>query len=267
MADDSSKQLTVRQKWFEKINELYNGSSQQARNFRWGLLAFDMLTISYFIVASFFHHIDDMHIIEEMIGILYLLELMARLSISQSRWREILHPTGLADIIVICSLLLPTLAENFSFLRILRSLRLLRTYHMLRNLRKQSRFVRLHEDVIFSIVNLLIFIFIITAIVYVSQVNVNPAIEDYVDALYFTIATLTTTGFGDITLVGTGGHILAVIIMIFGISLFIRLIQTIFRPDKIRYECPNCGLNRHDYDAVHCKHCGRTIHITTEGAR
>jgi voltage-gated potassium channel len=129
----------------------------------------------------------------------------------------------------------------------------------------QSKFVRANEDVLFSIVNLLVFIFIITAVVYVTQEAVNPAISNYVDALYFTIATLTTTGFGDITLMGTSGRILAVLIMIFGISLFLRLIQTIFRPSKIRYECPACGLTRHEPDAIHCKHCGTLIHITSEG--
>ncbi|MGD8925980.1 MAG: ion channel, partial [Thioalkalispiraceae bacterium] len=121
-------------------------------------------------------------------------------------------------------------------------------------------------DIIFSVVNLLVFIFIITAVVYVMQIGKNPAITNYVDALYFTVATLTTTGFGDIILVGESGHLLAVLIMIFGISLFLRLIQTIFRPGKVRYECPTCGLNRHDPDAIHCKHCGTVLHITTEGS-
>lgn len=254
------------QQLHKQIDHLYNGSSRRARYFRWGLLGFDGITILYFVVASFYHHVDDLHVVEEGIGIIYLLELSARLFISKTRLRDIFHPVGLADLIVIASLLAPSLAENFSFLRVVRALRLLRSYHMLKTLRKQSSFVRLHENVIFSVVNLLVFIFVITAIVYVSQVGVNPAITNYVDALYFTIATLTTTGFGDITLVGTGGHILAVLIMIFGISLFLRLIQTIFRPGKIRYECPTCGLNRHDVDAVHCKHCGHILHITTEGA-
>ena len=136
---------------------------------------------------------------------------------------------------------------------------------MLRNLRHHSHFVRVNEDVIFSVVNLLVFIFVITAVVYVAQVGTNPQIHHYFDALYFTVATLTTTGFGDITLVGTGGHILAVLIMIFGISLFLRLLQTVFRPGKVRYECPQCGLTRHDTDAVHCKHCGEVLHIKTEG--
>lgn len=94
----------------------------------------------------------------------------------------------------------------------------------------------------------------------------NPDISNYFDALYFTVATLTTTGFGDITLIGTGGHILAVLIMIFGISLFLRLVQTVFRPTKVRYECPTCGLMRHDADAVHCKHCGTILHIENEGS-
>lgn len=249
-----------------RINHLYNGESRLARNFRWGLLFFDGITILYFLLASFFHHIDDFHAVEEAIGILYLLEFIARIFISKQRLRDIFHPIGLADLIVIASLLAPALAENYSFLRVIRALRLLRSYHMLKNLRKQSRFVRVHEDVIFSVVNLLVFIFIITAVVYVTQAGHNPAIKDYFDALYFTVATLTTTGFGDITLVGTGGHILAVLIMIFGISLFLRLVQTIFRPGKVRYECPTCGLIRHDTDAVHCKHCGTILHITTEGS-
>ena len=249
-----------------RIDHLYNGNSRRARIFRWALLGFDGITIVYFLVASFFHHIDQLHIIEEAIGIIYLVEWCARTYISKQRLRDIFHPTGLADLIVIASLLTPSLAQNYSFLRVLRTLRLLRSYHMLKNLRQQSRFVRQHEEVIFSVVNLLMFIFIITAIVYVTQVGSNSAIKDYVDALYFTVATLTTTGFGDITLMGTSGHILAVLIMIFGISLFLRLVQTIFRPSKLRYECPNCGLNRHDTDAVHCKHCGQVLHITTEGA-
>jgi voltage-gated potassium channel len=266
MDDVPSASTGSRQKLYHYIDHLYNGHSRRAHIFRWALLAFDCLTILYFVIASFFHHIDQLHVVEEAIGVAYLLEFLARLFISPQRLHMIFNPIGLADLIVIASLLAPTLAENYSFLRVIRALRLLRSYHMINTLRSESKFVRLHEDVIFSVVNLLVFIFVITAVVYVTQTGANPAIRDYFDALYFTVATLTTTGFGDITLIGTGGHLLAVLIMIFGISLFLRLLQTIFRPEKVRYECPVCGLNRHDNDAVHCKHCGTVLHITTEGA-
>jgi ribosomal protein S27E len=53
--------------------------------------------------------------------------------------------------------------------------------------------------------------------------------------------------------------------MIFGVTLFLRLAQVLFRPNRVRFECPTCGLIRHDPDAVHCKHCGTVLHIPTEG--
>lgn len=116
-----------------------------------------------------------------------------------------------------------------------------------------------------SVLNLVVFIFFVTALVYVFEVDQNEHINTYVDALYFTVTTLTTTGFGDITLDGTMGHLLSVIIMVFGISLFLRLVQTIFRPSKVNYTCKTCGLTRHEPDAVHCKHCGVILKIETDG--
>ena len=104
-----------------------------------------------------------------------------------------------------------------------------------------------------------------TALVHATQFGRNPEIRNYADALYFTVTTLTTTGFGDITMEDTAGRLLAVLIMIFGVSLFIRLAQTLFRPTKVQFECPDCGLMRHDADAVHCKHCGKVLHIESEG--
>lgn len=249
----------------QQIDDLYNGNSKVSTRFRWALLGFDALTILYFVVSSFFHYMHEMRWLEISIGVIYLFEFVARSYISKSRLRDIFHPIGLADLVVIASLLAPTLAANFSFLRIARALRLLRSYHVIKVLRRQSSLVRANEEIIFSVVNLLVFIFVITAVVLVSQEGKNSGIANYVDALYFTITTLTTTGFGDITLLGTDGRILAVLIMIFGISLFLRLIQTIFRPSKVKYACPTCGLNRHDSDAVHCKHCGEIVRITTEG--
>ena len=66
-------------------------------------------------------------------------------------------------------------------------------------------------------------------------------------------------------LTGTGGRLLAVVIMIFGVSLFLRLVQVMLRPDKVFFKCPACGLSRHDRDAVHCKACGLLLNIPDEG--
>ena len=163
------------------------------------------------------------------------------------------------------SFLAPIVGEGIGFLRILRTVRLLRTYQLLARLRADSPFFRRNEELIIATVNLGVFIFIMTGFVYETQRWTNPDIGNYVDALYFTIAALTTTGFGDVTLKGTLGHLLSVIIMIFGVTLFLRLVQVLLRPNKVRHDCPVCGLQRHDRDAVHCKACGTILDIPDEG--
>jgi voltage-gated potassium channel len=94
----------------------------------------------------------------------------------------------------------------------------------------------------------------------------EPGLETYLDALYFTVTTLTTTGFGDITMTTGAGRLLAVAIMVVGVGLFLSLARAIFMPAKVRHKCPECGLMKHDPDAIHCKHCGLELKIETEGA-
>jgi voltage-gated potassium channel len=249
----------------EWLQGLYFGGDDRARRFRYGLIAFDLVTILVFIVSSFAGNERWLIALDLVFAVLLSVELAARLLAEPARKEALLSFTTLADIVVILSLVLAAFAENLAFLRIVRALRLLRSYHLLRDLRAQSPWFRLHEDIIQRTVNLGVFMFIVTSVVYVTQHGFNPKIATYVDALYFTITTLTTTGFGDITLIGTGGKLLAVVIMFVGVGLFLRLLQAIFRPSKVRFECPDCGLLIHDIDAVHCKHCGRVLHIRDEG--
>jgi voltage-gated potassium channel len=117
------------------------------------------------------------------------------------------------------------------------------------------------------VTNLAVFIFVMTAIVYETQKFRNPQIGNYADALYFTVTALTTTGFGDITLPGTTGRMISVVIMIFGVTLFFNLARALISPHKVRFPCPTCGLQRHDADAVHCKACGTVLNIPDEGLR
>lgn len=252
----------------EFLKAVYHGKDRRYNNLRWGLIGIDVLLVLFFVVTTFIDH-DPMPrwliLTDYGIGAYLALDWLARGWVAKDRIGYISTPLVLLDLLVILSLFTPVLTESFIFLRVLRTLRLLHTYHLLTSLRREWKFFRAREEIIFSALNLMVFIFVVSALVYALQVRVNDGITNYIDALYFTITTLTTTGFGDITLSGTSGRLLAVFVMIVGVSLFLRLMQSIFRPSKISHECPDCGLNRHDKDAVHCKHCGRILHITTGG--
>ena len=247
-----------------KLRELYEGGSPRARTFRDGLFIFDITAILYVVVSSFLPGNKTVEWINRLFGVLVLADLAARIAISPSRVRELIRPLTLAEIVAAISFLLPL--GGGAFLRALRTLRLLRTYAFLERLRGASTWFRRNEEAVVAATNLAIFIFVMTGVVYDTQHWSNPNITNYADALYFTITTLTTTGFGDITLPGTFGRMVSVLIMICGVTLFLRLAQVLFRPTRVRFECPSCGLMRHDHDAVHCKACGNLLHIPDEGA-
>jgi voltage-gated potassium channel len=250
----------------DKLRVLYEGDTHEAHQFRYALLVFDVTTILFIVVTSFLPRSPAFEWIDVIIGLIVLADFSARLAMSRTPWRDLAHPITVADVAAIVSFLAPVVGEGIGFLRILRTLRLLRTYQLLARLRTDSVFFRRNEDLIIAAVNLGVFIFIMTGFVYETQRWTNTKIGNYIDALYFTIAALTTTGFGDITLTGTLGHLISVAIMIFGVTLFLRLVQVLLRPDKVRFACPVCALQRHDRDAVHCKACGTVLNIPDEGA-
>lgn len=251
------------------FHNLYLGRDKAHNRYRWVLIVVDILIVLFFLATTFIDH-DPVPVwliwTDVVIGIYLMLDWLARAWVSPDRVGYLTQPLVLLDLLVILSLFAPALTESFVFLRVLRTLRLLRSYHLLISLDGQWGWIRERIEVIYSALNLMVFIFVVSALVYTLQVRLNPQIGNYIDALYFTITTLTTTGFGDITLSGTTGRLLSVFVMIVGVSLFLRLIQSIFRPSKVKYECPDCGLARHEHDAVHCKHCGHVLHIRTDGA-
>jgi len=249
----------------ERLTQLYEGSGPAGYHFRYGLLAFDLITIVFIVATSFIPRDPMVETFDVLFGIVILADFSARLFISNRRWRDLMHPATLADIAAIISFLAPIVGEGAGFLRILRTLRLLRSYRLLAQLRADSRFFRRYEEVIFAVANITVFIFVMTAVVYETQHAGNNQVANYADALYFTVTALTTTGFGDITLPGTTGRLISVVIMIFGVTLFFNLARALISPNKVRFACPDCGLQRHDADAVHCKACGKTLNIPDEG--
>lgn len=246
------------------LTSLYEGRSEEAQRFRYGLLIFDIVTLLFIVATSFAERNVWVEAGDIIFGLVILADFCARLLISKKPLREFLHPVTWADLVSIISFLAPLVGEPGGFLRILRTLRLLRSYPLLTRLRRDFPVFKAHEELILAIANFAVFLFVITGFVYETQHATNPAIRNYIDALYFTVTALTTTGFGDITLQGTTGRLISIMIMIFGVTLFFGLARAVLRPNKVRFPCPECGLLRHDPDAVHCKACGKKLNIPNE---
>ncbi len=249
----------------QKVFDLYEGDSESAHRFRYILLAIDIITIAFLVASTFFYGSPFIEILDVIFGLYLFADYSLRFWIAPKKITFTLNILNMADLIAMLSFLAPLLGENFAFLRALRILRLLRSYRLQNKLRQDFIYFRRHEDIILSGTNLFIFIFLMTELVFVTQVHSNPNVTNFLDAMYFTITTLTTTGFGDITLQGQSGRLLSIVVMIFGVTLFLKLLKTFFRPSKVRFVCNACGLFLHDADAVHCKHCGIVLNIPSDG--
>jgi len=248
------------------LHELYEGDTHRADRFRYWLLAIDCITLIFIVVSTFFYGHIAVLVFDIIFGLYIMADFLARLWIEPRKRTFLLDVLNWNDAIVMVSLFLaPFIGEGFAFLRVIRILRLLRSYRVLKRLRRDSDYFKKNEDVIIRSIHMFIFVFLMTEIVYVLQVRSNEGILNFVDALYFTITALTTTGFGDITLTGTTGKLVAIIIMVCGVTLFLRLIKAIFRPAKVRFVCTDCGLFLHENDAIHCKHCGKVLNIPSDG--
>jgi len=245
---------------------LYEGHGKWPFTFRWAMLIFDFVTIAYFLWAPFSMR-GRTHVgLDYAIGAVIALDYLARFYIARHRTNFFFRPVNIADLVVVITMFAPLFVSNFAFLRVLRAVRAIRAFTFVRRVKVLTPFFQRHERVIDKVVNLVVFVFIMAALVYATQIGTNPSIESYLDALYFTVTSLTTTGYGDILMIGQGGRILSIMIMVLGLTLFLQLLRAIIEPnDKLEHECQECGLMMHDRDAVHCKHCGHVIHIPTRG--
>lgn len=251
----------------DSIRLLYEGRSKRATRYRYALLIFDVISIVFFLATATLPLGPALIAADVVIGAIILADFSCRLWIAENRSRHLLQVYVILDLMVLASLVVaPFLGQGWAALRLLRALRFIHSYHLLRDIRRDVRFFRRHEDAIVALVNLLVFIFAMTAVVFLLRGGKEPGLETYVDALYFTVTTLTTTGFGDIIMTTGIGRLLAVGIMVVGVGLFLGLVRAIFVPSKVRHKCEGCGLLRHDPDAIHCKHCGREIQIETQGS-
>jgi voltage-gated potassium channel len=247
-----------------RLRALYHGASPAAVRFRYGMIAIDLAIIAFFIAAPLLRSRGlTFYLLDYGIAAFLALDLAARAIAHGDLKSWLKQPINWIDLFVLATLLAPGWLLNLGFLRVLRAWTLVHSEFFWRTVGRRYDDTRV-EQITKAATNLVTFVFVITGFVYSSFAGRHEGIVGYVDALYFTITSLTTTGYGDVTLPGVWGKLLSITVMLGGVSLFIGLIQSILRPHKVTFLCPRCGLRRHDPDAVHCKACGQLLNIPND---
>lgn len=179
---------------------------------------------------------------------------------------------GLVDLLAILptyvSLLVPG-SQYLLTIRILRLLRIFRVFKLAAYLNEARVIIAAlrasrHKISVFLFA-VLVIVVIIGSMIYVVEGEQNGFV-DIPTGIYWSIVTLTTVGYGDLSPQTGLGKALASIVMIAGYAIIavptgivtVELAQAA-RDQVSTQACPSCGLEGHDRDARYCKYCSAEL--------
>lgn len=215
---------------------------------------------------------------------LFTLEYIIRIWISRKRWNYIFSFFGLIDLLSILPSFIGLFLISTKALVVIRSMRLIRIFRIL----KLSRYIKASHILISSLraskakiavflSAVLILVIIIGTLMYIIE-GPEHGFTSIPKSIYWTIVTLTTVGYGDISPITPLGQFVASFVMILGfgviavptgiVSADIALQNTkrkkdedhsinLFHPtDRI---CSHCHTSGQPKDAIYCYHCGKLL--------
>jgi voltage-gated potassium channel len=211
-------------------------------------------------------------IIEWIITIFFTIEYIGRLLSVRKPLKYALSFYGIIDLLATLPGYIDLLFPGWHFLLALRAIRLLRIFRIL----KLAHFVGAGNLLVVALrksrAKIAVFVFtvivlciILGTIMYMVEGPENGFTNIPV-AIYWTIVTLTTVGFGDITPVTPLGQFISSVVMILGYGIIAvptgivtSEIVSKRKPDSNTQACPDCGTNNHTDDANFCYHCGANL--------
>ena len=198
--------------------------------------------------------------------ILFVLEYLLRFWCAERKLKYVFSLYALIDLIAILPSLI--LFVDIRFIRILRWFRVLRLVRFLDRDALSDQIAAEDRIIITRILfTLFAILFVYSGLIYQVERVANPTqFTTFLDALYFSVVTMTTVGFGDVTPISELGRLMTVLMILTGVVLIPwqlgDLLKRLVKPDnQIEHPCPGCGFAFHDSDAQFCKRCGAPIEI------
>lgn len=209
---------------------------------------------------------------EWMFTILFTIEYILRLLSVGKPIRYALSFFGLVDLLAVLPTYLSLLAPGTHSLMVIRALRLLRIFRVLklaqfvgeayfiwRAVRASGRKIAVFLSAVLTSV------LILGTMMYLIEGEAN-GFRSIPEAVYWSIVTMTTVGYGDITPQTVLGRVVASVIMILGYGIIavptgIVTAEITGLGRRVSTQaCPECSREGHDPDARHCKFCGADLH-------
>ncbi len=204
---------------------------------------------------------------------LFIIEYLLRLYGAPDRWAHVKDVYSVIDLVAILPTLLLALPATWALadIRFIQIIRVMAVFRIFRFLRFVARDHLLFGTISLEmirvarlVVTIIMIFFISSGFFYYVESPVNPKVQNFGDAFYFTVVAVSTVGFGDIVPVSGAGRLVTVMMIITGIILIPLQAARIFKEWMKVSEgknafCPECGLLRHDADARYCKRCGQEL--------
>lgn len=203
---------------------------------------------------------------------LFTVEYILRIYCSPHRPKYIFSFYGLIDLIAIAPSYLALFFVGAQYLLVIRLFRVLRIFRILKLVKYLSEahiLLRALKQARRKIFLFFMFVLVLSTLfgclMYVVEGS-NNGFSSIPKSIYWTIVTITTVGYGDITPHTVLGQLISTIAMLTGYSIIAIPTGIItaelaneMRREQSMYSCPNCVKAGHDRDATYCKWCGSEL--------
>ncbi len=203
---------------------------------------------------------------------LFTVEYVLRLICTRRPVRYARSFFGVVDLLAVLPTWLSLFFPGTQHLMVIRALRLLRVFRVLKLGRYLTAATELRRAVWASRAKVTVFITAVLVVVVImgSAMHVVEGAEagftSIPQSMYWAIVTMTTVGYGDVAPVTPLGKLLATVVMILGYSFIIvptgiitaELTRGHVKPVSTQ-ACRECSLEGHDVDAKCCKYCGAEL--------